>query len=97
MFLINFLFTSGLFANHLKTAKVISLRKKDDTRDVHNYRAISLLPSLSKVFEKAVHIQLTELLERNNILDPNQHGFWSGRLVVSAAVVFIDKIVHQIS
>lgn len=81
--LINVVFISGYtplkqqnnhlnHCNHLKTAKFIPLHKKDDTRDVRNYRAISPLPTLSKFFEKAVHIQLTELLERDNILDPNQ-------------------------
>lgn len=57
------------------------LHKKDDTRDEPNYRPTSMLPLLSKVFEKAVHIliQLPEFFVRNNILDQNLHGFRSGR------------------
>ena len=44
-----------------KTAKVIPLFKKGDKQDVSNYRPISILPTMSKIVEKAVHSHLTNL------------------------------------
>ena len=40
------------FPSKLKVAKIISIFKKGDEHDFNNYRPISLLPSVSKVFEK---------------------------------------------
>ena len=42
----------GIFPQKLKMAKVIPIYKKDDEKLLTNYRPISLLHSISKVFEK---------------------------------------------
>ena len=46
------------FPSIWKTAKVIPLFKEDDKKNASNYRSISILPTLSKLLEKAVHTQL---------------------------------------
>ena len=51
--IINQSLCTGIFPNRLKLAKVIPLYKKDDNKLFGNYRPISLLSSLSKVFEKS--------------------------------------------
>ena len=53
--LINQSLKTGIFPNKLKLGKVIPVHKKDDIHQMENYRPISLLPSISKVFEKVVH------------------------------------------
>ena len=40
----------------------------------NNYRPISILPTLSKVFEKVVHKRLSGYLDKHNILVPPQYG-----------------------
>ena len=55
----------GIFQNSMKLAKVAPVYKKDDKLDCNNYRPISLLPNLSKIFEKLVHQRLTLFLENN--------------------------------
>ena len=47
-----------IFPSRLKIAKVVPLFKKGDIQLFGNYRPISLLSSVSKVFEKAVYGQL---------------------------------------
>jgi len=49
--LINNCIEQGIFPEKLKIASIIPLHK-GDINDPHNYRPISILPTLSKVFEK---------------------------------------------
>ena len=57
--------TLGSFPNVFKIAKVKPLFKKGSKTDPSNYRPISLLPFLSKVFERIVLNQTEELLIRS--------------------------------
>ena len=43
--------------------------------DVNNYRPISVLSVIAKVFEKIVFKQFYEYLSHNNLLSQNQSGF----------------------
>ena len=45
---------TGIFPEKLKIAKVIPLYKKDDNKSFGNYRPISLLSSISEIFERVV-------------------------------------------
>ena len=54
-----------------KNCNTIDLRRAQ----VNNYRPISLLPAFSKIFEKAVFIQLYEYFNKNNPLYKSQYGF----------------------
>ena len=49
-----------------------------------DYRPISLLSVESKVLEKAVHNQLVNYLESNNLLSRNQYGFQKGHSTQAA-------------
>ena len=51
------------------------LYKKGSALEPTNYRPISLLPLLSKLFEKIIHIQTQDYLDQNNILYKYQSGF----------------------
>ena len=58
----------GIFPDLLKISKVIPLYKKDDPVNLSIYRPISLLQSISKIFEKAIIKQLADYLEENNLM-----------------------------
>ena len=74
--LFNKCYSQGYFPYELKTAKVIPLFKnKGDINDITNYRPISLLSVLSKLFEKLVHKKLYAYLDENNIINECQFGF----------------------
>ena len=60
----------------LKNADVSSLFKKDDNMSKKNYRPISLLPSIAKIFERLMHKQLSEFTER--FFSPLLGGFRQG-------------------
>jgi len=58
--LINRSILEGVFPSVLKVAKVIAIHKKGDKKKLNNYRPISLLPVVSKVFEKVINQQITK-------------------------------------
>ena len=41
------------------------VHKKDETTNKENYRPVSVLPLISKIFEEVVYDQLSEYLEKN--------------------------------
>ena len=47
--------------------------------NVSNYRPISLLSSFSKLYEKCMHVRITDFLETNNTLYDGQYGFRKNR------------------
>ena len=68
-------FSTGIFPDKLKIAKVIAFHKKGATGDPSNYKPIPFLYVFSKIFEKIMRKQLYNFLEVNDILHPLQFGF----------------------
>ena len=65
----------GTYPKIYKLAKVTALFKGGIDSEVDNYRPISVLPVLNKVFEKIIHNQLIDFLDSHNVLSKNQFGF----------------------
>lgn len=76
--IINLGYQSSIFPDCMKTATIKALHKKEDPDKISNYRPISILPTLSKVFERAATDQLVEHLEKNNLLSRHQHAYRKG-------------------
>ena len=57
--LINECFVLGVFPDILKMARVTPLFKSGDKSLCNNYRPISILSHIAKVFERLVHIRLS--------------------------------------
>ena len=94
---INQSLNTGIFPNNLKIAKVIPLFKKDDPMMFDNYRPISLLPCISKIFEKTVHIQLYDYFTKNKLFYISQHGFRKLHSTETATIDFIDRIWNNLN
>ena len=65
----------GVFPNELKIANVLPLFQSDDPMKFSNYRPVSLLSILSKIFEKAMYSRWVNFLEMHKILSEKQFGF----------------------
>ena len=72
------------------------LFKEDDCHILDNYRPISLLPAISKIFEKAVFIQIYEYLNNNNLLYKSQYGFRTLHSTELASMEIIDIIMQDL-
>ncbi|XP_045471754.1 uncharacterized protein LOC123678662 [Harmonia axyridis] len=60
-----------------------------------SYRPISILPSFSKLFEKAMSDRLVSFLTSFNMLSKNQHGYVKGRSVETAILQFTENIIKS--
>ena len=74
-YLCNRFLLQGVFPHEMKTANVIPLYKSGDPMLFTNYRPISLLCIISKIFERVMYTRLISFLERFKILIKNQFGF----------------------
>ena len=94
--IINQMIESGVFPSGLKTSKIIPLHKKGDINEKNNYRPISLLPTMSKIFERIIYKQLYAYFDNNNIMSEQQYGFRTKHSTELAAVKLVDYIKHEI-
>ena len=70
--LCNLSLTKRVFPEQLKIANGIPLYKTEDSTLFNNYRPVSLLCVLSKVFEKVMYDRIISFLENFKILNENQ-------------------------
>ena len=68
------------------------LYKNDDPHLVDNYRPISVLPAISKVFERVVINQLYDYMHKNKLLYASQYGFRKIHSTELASVELVDRI-----
>ena len=94
--IINQSLMKGIFPSQLKIAKIVPVYKKDDAMQIQNYRPISVLPALSKVFEKFMFNQLHNHFKTFNLYYKSQYGFRENHSTELAAIENIDKIVENI-
>ena len=74
-YLSNLSLSEGVFPTELKLANVIPLYKSDDAFVFNNYRPVSLLCVISKVFERIIYDRLIDFLETYALLNNSQFGF----------------------
>ena len=70
----NLSIATGAFPDSWKIARVPPIFKSGQTDDQSNYRPISVLPVLSRIFEKLIFNQFYQYLDTNKHLFPKQSG-----------------------
>ena len=78
-----------------KRARVIPIYKSEDRRKCENYRPISILPIVSKVFQKEVFGQLYRYLSNNALLSRFQSGFRPKHSTLSALIQICDNLLKN--
>ena len=89
--MIHLSFSSGIFPETMRIAKIIRVFKNDDKLVCNNYRRISLLPNLSRMFEKLMHHSLTLFLENNKKLFKFQFGFRNNHSCFNHALINLTE------
>lgn len=88
----NFCIITCEFPIDWKVAKVIPIGKIENPVSVNDYRPISILPALSKVFESILTNQLNEYLSQENLLCPLQSGYRKTCSTVTALIKIENDI-----
>ena len=88
----NLSISSGIYPSKLKIAKVIPIFKKGDSKSINNYRPISILSTINKIFEKVLYARLIDYIEKNNIFYKNLFGFKKQHSTEHALKKIVDRI-----
>ncbi len=94
--IINQMLNTGIFPDKLNIAKVIPIYKKDDKTLFTNYRPISLLPTISKIFEKVIFKQICSFFQEKKMFYNGQYGFRTEHSTEYAALELIDRVILEI-
>ena len=92
----NLSITQGVFPHELKVAKVIPLFKSNDPMVFSNYRPVSVLPLLSKIFERLMYNRLLSFVNKCKLLYEYQFGFRCGHSPELALTCLVDKISNAL-
>ena len=90
-YMFNSVLQSGKFPEAWSTALVVLIHKKGSKSDLSNYRGISLLSSLAKLFCSILNDRISTWAEENHILSDTQLGFRRGNRTSDAL-----KIIHNL-
>lgn len=94
--LINKALVTGTFPNELKLAKVIPIYKNGNKSDPGNYRPISILSNLSKIYELCLKARILDFLSLNNCISEYQFGFQRNSSTTSACLTYVEFVLKQI-
>ena len=87
----------SIFPDILKTGIISPIYKSGDKYLISNYRPITLLIVLNKIFEKAIASRLNNFIIKHSIISPCQFGFQSGKSTAQAILNVADKIYTSLN
>ena len=86
----------GIYPDFLKIAKVTPLFKKGDKTDDDNYRSISVLTQINKLFEKLIHERMMAFINKNKLLSHCQYGFRKGHSTSHGIIHLSESIINSL-
>jgi len=93
--LFNLSLKTGYIPPEFKISRVIPLFKGGKKDEFGNYRPISIIPALSKLFEIIVNDQIRSYFNCYNLFTVSQFGFRKGSNPTLAVAKFIDQILKN--
>ncbi len=93
--IINQMLITGIFTDRLKIAKIMPVYKIDDETLFTNYRPISLLPAISKIFEKVIFKQIYKYFQDKKLFYNVQYVFRAEHSTEFAALHLINRTMIE--
>ena len=87
--------SEGVFPNNWKVARVAPIYKEGPTENRSNYRPISVLPVVSRLFEKTIFDQLYAYFDDNKLFYSHQSGFRALHSVLTCLLKSSDNWYHE--
>lgn len=88
----NYIWQNRVFPDKWSEGIIQPIHKKGSTEQVDNYRKVTLMASMGKIFEAILNQRLTFQCEAFQIEDPNQFGFCRDRRT-SDNIFIIDTLI----
>jgi Reverse transcriptase (RNA-dependent DNA polymerase) len=95
LFLFNLSLSTGIFPDAWKTSFIRPIPKSQDLSNISNYRSISLLSLIPKIFESIVSNKI--LPDLNNVIIDDQHGFRRNRSTTTNLLIFHNFVSDALS
>ena len=80
----------GVFLSELKQADIKPIYQNESRNEKENYRSVSILPNLSKIFERCMYDQLKDHFDK--LLSKYQCGFRKGFSTQHCLLAMIEKL-----
>ena len=93
--IINLSFKSGIFPQAFKWGIITPIFKSGNPAHIENYRPITILLILSKIFEKCIYNRIVNFLSEFSILSKQQFGFQKG-LSTESAVIALTEFLYDV-
>ena len=90
--LVNDSICNGVFPECFKHATVTPVYKNGDRKKMSNYRPISILPTMSKIFERCISNRLLDFVDKYEIMFPRQFGFQKGKSTADAFLALVEYV-----
>ena len=84
----------GIVPTELKKSTITPIYKGGNKSLAANYRPVALTSHVIKIFEKVIRNHIVQYMNENNLFNPNQHGFRSGRSCLSQLLEQHDLILN---
>ena len=81
-----------IFPSLLKVGRITPVHKSGSVVVVDNYRPISVLPIISKVFERLTLDRMMSFITTHDIFSPSQFGFRKGRNTTQAVIKLLSHV-----
>ena len=96
--LFNLIYTSNKVPEKWLMSKIIPIHKKGEKTNIVNYRPVSNLCSMSKIFEKLIMQRIIEIEDLNNVdlTGIKQHGFKRKRSTSTAGLEIQSEIARAL-
>ena len=93
-FFYNKCISQGIYPDILKLSRVVPVYKSGGTNDINNYRPISNLPTINKIFELLTLDRFSSFINRHALITENQFGFRENRSTTTAIFSFVTDVLQ---
>ena len=95
--LFNEIFNSGIFPKEWAKSVINPVHKKGSSSDPNNYRAISLIDHINKIFVSILNTRLSTWCDNNNVIDESQAGFRKGYSTTDNVFILMSMVQKYLS